>query len=646
MPKSMKSFQTSRYNYSDYRKRVGMASGLISEEDKQKVRESVDLVALMAERTPMKQKGRDFWCCCPVHNEKTPSCKVDPVTQLWHCFGCGAGGDVFSYLMKTENYTFNEAVKYLADKAHIELHNNVNPTSPDQGDKQRLKDICKETQAFYHTNLMRSTSEGAAKARAYLSKRNLGGSIPKEWNIGYAPGNGQLVRHLQSLHYSAKEMITANVASMGKDGRPHDRFYDRVMFPICDVAGDPIAFGGRIIGDGQPKYLNSNENPLFHKSQVLYGLHKAKASMAQTGVAIVCEGYTDVIALHQAGFTNAVATLGTALTKQHIRILSRHAKHSIVYLFDGDEAGRRAADRALQFIDDTMTPEAGTNQIALSAVTLPDNLDPADFIASRGAAALQDLLKGAKPLLEYGIMRRIERFDLSKAEGRSQAFSSAMEVLAPIKESLLAKDYAIQIAGMTHMREDQALSALAALKPAPTRSEPDTVSLSVNTQATPKAVRFASVSSAEKNRLHFEAEFLRVCAQHPECGVAYAQAIASTNWQDANHECIAESILDTLSIDAQASPARIISSACSQCPDAGGLLTAPFSEIGGSAMATARYLCEELSIGDTERSIAAIRLQLQKPESLSAEEYEQLYAHVVATQKELLERRKRQRAIM
>ena len=172
-------------------------------------------------------------------------------------------------------------------------------------------------------------------------------------------------------------MIEANVATRGRDGRLRDRFFNRVMFPISDIQGDCIAFGGRVIGKGEPKYLNSQETPIFHKSQVLYGLDKAKAAMASTGDAVVVEGYTDVIALHEGGIENVVATLGTALTLRHIRILSRHASKRIVYLFDGDAAGQRAADRALQFVDDSMTPEAGKSRIEVCAVTLPDNLDPA-----------------------------------------------------------------------------------------------------------------------------------------------------------------------------------------------------------------------------------------------------------------------------
>ena len=396
-------------------------AGTISEEDIQKVREASDLVAIIGERTPVKQRGRDFWCCCPLHNEKTPSFKIDPVLQLWHCFGCNEGGDVFGFLMKTEDLSFPEAVRKLAERAHIDIADTGGRGGVPSSKKARLKAVCEATATFYHTQLMRNPDADAAAARSYLAGRGLGGDVPRRWRLGFAPGRGQLVRHLSAQGFSAEEMVEANVAMKDRGGKLRDRFFNRVMFPIGDAQGECIAFGGRVIGKGEPKYLNSQETPVFHKSQVLYGLDHAKAAMAAMGVAVVVEGYTDVIALHEAGIGNAVATLGTALTMRHIRLLARHAQHKIVYLFDGDEAGQRAADRALGFIDDSMTPEAGRAKVELAAVTLPDNLDPAEFVGARGADALRELIARAQPLLKYGIERRLAAHDLGSAEGRSRA---------------------------------------------------------------------------------------------------------------------------------------------------------------------------------------------------------------------------------
>ena len=617
-----------------------MPGGRITDEDIQKVRDASDIVAVFSERVPVKQRGRDFWCCCPFHNEKSPSCKIDPALQLWHCFGCGEGGDVFAFIMKAEDLSFPEAVHRLAERAHIDIVEVGGKPAAPASKKARLKDICKATAEFYHLQLMRSTAPDAAAAREYLSGRGLGGKVPNDWNLGFAPGRGALTRHLSSKGFKADEMVEANVCSRDSQGKLRDRFYNRVMFPINDVSGDCIAFGGRVIGTGEPKYLNSQETPLFHKSQVLYGLDKAKVSMASSGVAIVCEGYTDVIALYEGGVRNAVATLGTALTMRHIRILARHAQKKIVYLFDGDAAGQKAADRALEFIDSSMTPEAGKTRIELCAVTLPDNLDPAEFMGSHGGAELEELIEHAQPLLKYGIDRRLAAHDLSSAEGRSAALASALSVLAPIKDSLLAKDYAIQIAGRTRAREEDVLEALAKLEP-PARfgdaGETSEARGPVPVGAPPRR----AISKTELNRLRLERELLSVLSQHPLIALTHADALAQTQWHDPLHATLATSILDTLASDPAASAAAIVSNASAADARAGRVLTA-----GGSSTETAspedvaRFLIEELAIGDAEDAIEELRAQLANESLAGTEEYDFLFQATTALQKELLEKRR------
>ncbi|MCI8452737.1 MAG: DNA primase [Eggerthellaceae bacterium] len=616
--------------------------GSISDEDIQRVREASDLVAVIGERVPVKQKGRDFWCCCPLHQEKTPSFKIDPSVQLWHCFGCNEGGDVFAFVMKTEDLSFPEAVRKLAERAHIDIQETGGRPSAPASKKARIKDICAATAEFYHTQLMRSPDAGAAKAREYLAGRGLGGKVPKEWNLGFAPGRGALTRHLKARGFRDDELVEANVASRSREGRLRDRFYDRVMFPINDAQGECIAFGGRVIGQGEPKYLNSQETPVFHKSQVLYGLDHAKAAMASTGTAIVVEGYTDVIALHEAGIGNAVATLGTALTLRHIRLLSRHAQHRIVYLFDGDEAGQRAADRALGFIDDSMTPEAGRSKVELCAVTLPDNLDPAEFVAARGAAALSELIERAQPLLKYGIDRRLARYDLSTAEGRTRALADALSVLAPIKESLLAKDYAVQIAGRCRAREEDVLEALAALAPPARRDGEAPAGEAPVPGAAPlpePAPARGRLTQAERSRLRFEREFLSVLAQHPLLALAHADALAQVQWRRAAHGAIAQSLLDTLAGDPHATAGTLITNATASVPGAAGTLTAAAVPEGADAGEVAAYLAEELSLGDAEEAIASLKALLVDPTQFSPEDYDSLFQSVVGMQGDLNQRR-------
>lgn len=611
----------------------------ISEEDIQKVREANDLVAVIGERTPVKQRGRDFWCCCPLHNEKTPSFKIDPATQLWHCFGCGEGGDVFSFIMKTEDLNFPEAVRRLAERAHIEISDAGGPRSVGSSKKARLKAVCEEAADFYHTQLMRNPGPEASAARSYLGARGLGGDVPKTWRLGFAPGRGQLVRHLAAKGFKPDEMVQANVALAGDGGRLRDRFYNRVMFPINDPQGECIAFGGRVVGKGEPKYLNSQETPLFHKSQVLYGMEKAKASMASTGTAIVCEGYTDVIALHEAGIRNAVATLGTALTMRHIRLLARHAQHRIVYLFDGDEAGQRAADRALAFIDDSMTPEAGRTKIELAAVTLPDNLDPADFVLDRGGAALQELVEHAQPLLKYGIDRRLARYDLSRAEGRSAALADALSVLAPIKDSMLARDYAVQIASRCRAREEDVLDQLGKLKP-PRAADAEGADAAADNE--PRRVpqpRRERLPQPEVNRRRFERQLLALIASRPDLGLLHADALAQTQWHEPAHATIAQSMLDTLAEDPAAQPARLVSEVARVLPAATGILTAGAESAVEDEGRLASFLVEELSIGDAEDAVAALKAQLSDPSRLPADEYEMLFEAVAAMQQDLTRRR-------
>ena len=613
----------------------------ISDEDIQKVREASDLVAIMGETGPVKQRGRDFWLCCPFHNEKTPSCKIDPALQLWHCFGCGEGGDVFAFIMKSQDLSFPEAVRYLAERAHIDIADDQAKRGPGmgQGAKARLRAVCAEAAEFFHMQLMRSKSPQAGAARAYLSQRGLGGDIPKTWMLGFAPGQGALVRHLASKGFQSNEMIQANVAVVGSDGRVRDRFFNRVMFPIKDEQGQCIAFGGRVIGKGEPKYLNSQETLLFHKGRMLYALDKAKAAMASTGVAVVSEGYTDVIAMHEAGIRNAVATLGTALTRTHIRVLSRHARNRIVYLFDGDAAGQRAADRALQFIDSSMTPEAGAARIDLFAVTLPDNLDPAEFIDAHGGQELQALIDQAKPLLEYGIDRRLGNWDLSRAEGRSGAVADALSVLAPIKDSLLAKDYARQIASRARADEKDVLEQLAALKPPRVfDAEAPAADGRADDGVSAPPVR-RRLPQSEMNRRRFERQLLALCAARTDLALVHADALASVQWHDPACAAVSASMLDTLADDPAASPAAIVGAASMAEPRAAGFLTRGVPE---SAVPEdlAAFLVEELSIGDAEEAVAAMRAQMSAPGSMSAEDYELMFQTVAAMQRELTARKR------
>ncbi len=554
-------------------------------------------------------------------------------SQTWHCFGCGEGGDIITYVRKLDDVDFVDAVRFLARRAGIELSESPQ-ASKAHSLKARLKAACSEAANYYHTLLMRSSDNSAAAARTYLGGRGLGGEVPDRWNLGYAPGHRKLVTHLRSLGFSDKELVDANLAVRGQQG-VNDRFFNRVMFPINDSRGECIAFGGRVIGQGEPKYLNTGDTPIFHKSEVLYALDKAKARMASTGDAIVVEGYTDVIALHEVGFANVVATLGTSLTRQHIRLLSHHAKKRIIYLFDGDEAGQRAADRALQFIDSSITPEAGVTRVDLCAVTLPDNLDPAEFIAARGADAFAEVLDGAVPLIKFGIDRRLARYDLASPEGRSRATTDALSVLAPIKDSLLAKDYAVYIASKVHTREQDVLDRLAGLK-APTVI--DYESRSNNVAPAPRRRRLSDLPPAERNRIRTEREFLSLCAQNPAMVPEFMNELGQTEWHERVHGELAQVLIDLVVEDPGITVADLIMRAQSQSKYASRILTSSSLPSGTPAHDTLRFLADELAIGDMEAAVAEMRSQMDAAQT--SEEQEMVFQSILMVQGELNRLRK------
>lgn len=405
---------------------------MITDEDKDKVRSATDLVELVQETVELKPRGSEFWGCCPFHGEKTPSFHIIPSTQVWHCFGCGEGGDVFTYVMKRENLSFPDSIRYLAERAGIEI-SDEGPAR--KGTKRsRLIDVCEETSQFFHTMLMRGKD---GRGREYCSGRGLSADVCRRYRLGYSVGRNTLVSHLSQKGFTPREMIDANVAFSGRGGGLVDRFFERVMFPIFDEQGKCIAFGGRIIGDGEPKYLNTSETPVFHKKRNLYGFNWAKEHIVARGEAVVVEGYTDCIACWEAGLGNVVATLGTALTEHHVKTLTRFAKR-IVYLFDGDAAGQKAAERAIQFIE--------KDSVDLRCVILPDNLDPNDYVRTYGGDALREMLDASEPLMDFVYRKLEERSDTSTPGGRARALEDACRLIYPLRSSYVIDTYFMQIA--------------------------------------------------------------------------------------------------------------------------------------------------------------------------------------------------------
>ena len=408
---------------------------MISDEDKNKVRDATDLVALVQETVELKPRGHDLWGCCPFHGEKTPSFHVIPATQVWHCFGCGLGGDCFSYIMQRESLSFPESIRYLADRAGIELADDS--SFQRTGTKRnRLIEVCEATADFYHTLLMRGRD---GRGREYCKQRDLDAATCRTYRLGFAPGHGALVQHLAGLGFTAREMIDANVAFTGRSGGLMDRFFDRVMFPILDEQGRCIAFGGRALDKEKTnaKYLNTSETPIFHKGKNLYGFNWAKDHIISAGEVVVVEGYISAMSCWKAGIQNIVAVLGTALTESHVKTLTRFTK-KIVYMFDGDAAGQKAARRAIQFIE--------KDDIDLRCVILPDGMDPDDFVHARGVDALRELIAGSRPLMEFVFGKLEEESDISTPGGRVKAMREALELIYPLRASYMIDGYYMQIA--------------------------------------------------------------------------------------------------------------------------------------------------------------------------------------------------------
>lgn len=423
---------------------------MITEEDKERVRQATDFVGLVSETVQLRQRGREFWGCCPFHDERTPSFKVNPQTGLWHCFGCGEGGDVFSYVMRREGLEFNDAVRYLADRAGIEISDDAQSTGPK---RSRIMEALAEAQSYYATMLMRGRGERCDAARAYLAGRGFGSDVCRRWGLGYAPGYGKLVAHLRQKGFTNAEMQAADLACV-RNGKVSDRFYDRVMFPINDEMGRVIAFGGRVIEkhDGVAKYVNTRDTAAFNKGKHLYAYDRSKETMAATGKAIITEGYTDVIAMHEAGFTNTVAALGTAFRVDHLKLMERQHVSKIICLFDGDEAGQKAAERTIGLIDKTSAE--------FLCVLLPDDLDPQDYLLEHDASELGELIDNAQPLMDFVFERKLAKYDLSSPGGRVKALNDMASVLAPLKDSVLLDGYATRLANLLGMDVEQTKRAI------------------------------------------------------------------------------------------------------------------------------------------------------------------------------------------
>ncbi|MGH8397626.1 MAG: DNA primase [Gammaproteobacteria bacterium] len=377
----------------------------------------VDIVEVIDARVPLKKHGREFTACCPFHTEKTPSFTVSPAKQFFHCFGCGVHGTALGFLMDYEHLDFVEAVRQLASMVGMEVPQEAGEP---HSDLAPLYAILDRAERVYHEAL-KNTSE----AVAYLKGRGLNGEIAAEFGIGFAPaGWDTLLKKLGEEEAAQKNLLAAGLIIRKDDGRYYDRFRERIMFPIRDSRGRIIAFGGRVIGDEEPKYLNSPETPLFHKGRELYGLYEVRQAMRDITRLLVVEGYMDVVALHQHGLRYAVATLGTATTAEHLKKLFR-VTSELVFCFDGDRAGRAAAWRALE----NALPEAGEGR-QIKFLFLPEGEDPDSLVHLEGKDAFEARFIAAVPLSSFLLDSLAAQTDLGSLDGRARLVELARPYLA------------------------------------------------------------------------------------------------------------------------------------------------------------------------------------------------------------------------
>jgi len=387
-------------------------------QDIDEVRKKVDIVELVSRYVNLKQSGNSYKGVCPFHEDNDPSLTVDPTKKLWHCFGCGAGGDVFNFLMKIENLSFPDAVRELAAETGVKL-----PEKGGDSRKPSLTALMNEVNDYYHSNLLR---QGLGKqARDYLGRRGYGEDTMKEFSLGYALDSWNSLTNKFKGEYGLDDLEKVGLVKQSDSGRYYDRFRNRLMFPIRSVRGKVIAFGGRKLDPEEegPKYLNSPNSPLFQKGQTFYGLSAARRALGKTDQAILVEGYTDVIAPSSRGIKNVIASMGTSLTEKQVDLLSRYVS-DVLIAYDRDQAGEQATLKGLKLLRN--------KGLGVKVAKIPEGKDPADIVENEGAEKLKEIFNDAQPFHEFYLDLLKSEYDLSTVEGREKALKASTRFLSEV----------------------------------------------------------------------------------------------------------------------------------------------------------------------------------------------------------------------
>jgi len=434
-----------------------------------RVKQQADIVRVVGEYVRLKKSGQNFTGLCPFHAEKSPSFAVHPTKQIYHCFGCGVGGDVFKFVMEMEKCPFPESIRIVAEKCGIAVPQARERSPEERKENQQraaLVEMHRVAQAFF-TNQLEGTPEGRV-ARAYLEDRGLDKAAVDQFGIGYAPTGGDVLLRSLKQKYPEKLLTESGLLSRDQSGRMFDRFRRRITFPISNEAGKIVAFGCRALGDDQPKYLNSPETPIYTKSNVLYHLDRAKEALRRSDFAVLVEGYMDAIAVARAGISNVVASCGTSLAEPQIKLLARFTRRVIVN-YDPDTAGQTATERSISLLLE--------QDFEVRVLALPGKADPDKFIREQGAAAYVKVLKQAPPYVDY-LIDRARRMDLTTGEGKLRAVNFLLPYVQKIPNRILRSEWATRIAQQLRLDEPvlrAALSKAAAERRSEVKTRPELI---------------------------------------------------------------------------------------------------------------------------------------------------------------------------
>jgi DNA primase len=485
--------------------------GLYTQESIDRVKDAVDMVELVGARSDLRRSGTRWVGLCPFHDERTPSFSVNAENKLYYCFGCGESGDAIQFVEATEGLDFKETIELLADRYNIELKREQEDPEAEtrRRRRERLLSLVERATTYYERVLWHSPE--AAKARVYLEERGLGEEILRTFRVGYAPSAwDKLMMAAQREGFNHEELAAAGLGQKGQKGGFYDRFRARIMFPLADPRGKVLGFGARAMRDDQgPKYVNTSENELYHKGRQLFGIDHARGPAARAGRVVAVEGYTDVLALHQAGVTETVAIMGTALTQEQMAELGRAA--GTVYLaLDADRAGQDAMLRAAR--------AAKERKLELLVVDMPEGSDPAELIASNGAEAFQERLSNAREVPDFQARRTVKQADLGSARGRDQALTEVRPLVAELASKPATRD---ELVRYLSDRLDVPRDYLLAQSPAPVRRPEPTA----DAEAAPRVLRLDVTARVERS-------FLTMCVSS-ELGREYVERLAGDHFSSA-----------------------------------------------------------------------------------------------------------------